>query len=261
VRGSRTAHSHRPSGPMACTPAGSAAGSAQETALRHRGGRGLSRRLVPSPGSPSATGRGGGHPCLGGTPRSRGGKPRPAWPPAQGEQGDGAWARFAGPPSHCCTSKSRITCRQGGARRQILKYCLPKKEVLSVGLREGRGRARSPRHLSRWAEEGACCGGGEEGAAVELAGAASGCRPRARSCTAPHHWLRSAGSGGSSRFASWHLCEGHSGWSGSRGRCQAGAWQKSENFLTVTNACLKKCVYLPVVCSISLCFGKAILTL
>lgn len=48
-------------------------------------------------------------------------------------------------------------------------------------------------------------------------------------------------------------------WSNSRGCCQAGAWHKSENFLTVTNACLKKNrVYLSVVRSISLSFGKAV---
>lgn len=130
-----------------------------------------------------------------------------------------------------------------------------KKKILSVGLRECRGRARSSRHLSRWEEDGSPrplqegVKKGRQRSRPELPPSARG--PGARSCPGPHRGSghvcgapRALGRGGSGGFASWHLCEGDSGWSNSRGRCQDGAWQKSENFLTVTNACLKKCVFI-----------------
>lgn len=78
---------------------------------------------------------------------------------------------------------------------------------------------------------------------MELSPSVRGLSPS--SCPAPHCGSgHGCGASGRDGFASWHLCKGDSGWSHSRGCCQAGAWQKSENFLTVTNACLRKCVFI-----------------
>ena len=78
--------------------------------------------------------------------------------------------------SHCCTSKSRITCQQGGERRQILKYCLLKKKNIVCWL-EGMRMLCKVFPASVSLGGGRCptsaAGGGEEGAAAESAGAAA----------------------------------------------------------------------------------------
>lgn len=185
---------------------------------------------------------------------SRGGKPRPVLLPGYWAGGLG-WAHLPGCAAAAAAAAKLEIHLQWENRRQNLKYwvvgwlvgCFTKKRQLPAGLGECRGSSRSPWHFPCW-EEGVPCTQHRRGWCSQ--------GESARAAGAPEQ----AGLGSSSSsFASWHCCEGHSGWNNSPGHCQAGARQRSENFLTVTNACPKTmCVYLSVVRSISLSSGKAV---
>lgn len=132
------------------------------------------------------------------------------WRGSTGWEMDCGWAHFGGPWSHCCTTKSWVTCWQRGWRRKIFKYCWLKKQS---GLWGCRGCTRSSLHLTGKRKDlHICCALGKE-------------VRRGWSCFLPNTEPSFGAAAAQGHLRAQLLCYLRC--------CHSGTWQKSEP-LTVT---------------------------